>query len=157
MGHLVTLFEALETVAAGGETSLAGVLNELAGRMSRRGLVILISDAFDHAGPLLESLQFLRHRKQDVRLFQVIHPDEENFPFEGMMEFLGLESEPRLKLDGSRVRVLYQETLAAHQRKLAEGCHALGIPRHLFRTDADLALNLLRALSDLATPPPRRQ
>ena len=147
MGHLLALLERLEATPAGGETSLANVLDELAERLKRRGLVILISDTFDDVDALIRALQHLRYRRQDVRVFQVIDPREELFPFRGTYDFIGLEHEPKLRLDGDRVRHHYRETLAEHRRKLAAGCHANGITLDTFRTDEDLAMGLVRALA----------
>lgn len=147
MGHLLSLFERLEAAPAGGETSLADVLDSLAERLSRRGLVVLISDLFDDSEKLIQSLQHLRYRKQDVRVFQVVDPEEETFPFQGTYEFIGLEGEPSLKLDGDRVRHVYQETLAEHRERIAAGCHATGIGLETCRTDEDLAMVLVRALT----------
>ncbi len=147
MGHLIKLLERLEAAPPGGDTSLAAVLNDLAERISRRGLVILFSDTFDDCDELVLALRHLRYRKQDVRVFQIIDPDEEEFPFQGTYEFLSLESEPRLKLDSDRVRRNYQEALADHRNRLAAGCHASGIALEQCRTDEDLAMVLVRALA----------
>jgi uncharacterized protein (DUF58 family) len=155
MGHLLVLLERLETVPAGGETSLARVLDELAERLHRRGLVILISDLFDDVDRMVPALQHLRYRKQDVRVFQVTAPDEETFPFQGMREFVGLEHEPRLKLDGDRVRHHYLGMLAEHRRRLAEACHDVNVPLTVCRTDEDLAMVLVRALSGPLAKGPR--
>jgi uncharacterized protein (DUF58 family) len=106
--------------------------------------VILITDGFDDPQRLLMALRYLRHRKQDVRIFQIVDPQEERFAFPGMIEFVGLEQEPRLKLDGDRVRAWYQKALAAHRHVLAEGCHAINVQLETLRTDEDLAFALVR-------------
>jgi uncharacterized protein (DUF58 family) len=147
MGHLLALLERLEATPAGGETSLAGVLDELAERLKRRGLVILISDCFDDVDSIVRALQHLRHRRQDVRVFQVVDPREELFPFRGTYDFIGLEHEPRLRLDGDRVSHHYRATLEEHRRRLAAGCHANAVTLDTFRTDEDLAIGLVRALA----------
>jgi uncharacterized protein (DUF58 family) len=147
MGHLMTVLEHLERREPGGETALSTVLESLAARMKRRGLVILITDGFDDAEKLLMSLRLLRHRKQDVRIFQIIDPQEEQFAMSGMIEFISLEDEPRLKLDADRVRAYYQEALRIHRNKLAEGCHAIGVQLETLRTNEDLALGLARILT----------
>lgn len=147
MAHVLTLLELLEETPPGGETSLASVLNELAARMTRRGLVVLISDTFDDVDSLVLALRHLRHRRQDVRVFQIVDPREETFPFKGAYEFVGLEHEPKLKFDGDRVRRFYQETLEEHRQKLAAGCQAAGVALEECRTDEDLAMVLVRALA----------
>jgi uncharacterized protein (DUF58 family) len=147
MGHLLALLERLEAAPAGGETSLASGLETLAESLSRRGLVILISDTFDDVDALLRAVRHLRYRRQDVRVLQVIDPREEAFPFAGTCEFTGLEHEPRLRLDADRVRHHYRGALAEHTETLAAGCHASGISLDTFRSDEDLAMALVRALA----------
>ncbi len=147
MPHLLHLLGALEEARPGGETSLAPVLAEIAGRLTRRGLVMLISDGFDDPAALLTSIQYLLHRKQEVRIFQVLDPLERTFPFKGMIEFIGLENEPRLKLDGDRVREHYRRVFANHQERLRSGCHACGVQLETCWTNEDLAGVLVRALT----------
>jgi len=147
MGHYLNLLRSLEKSVPGNETSLATVLDEIAARLTRRGLVILITDGFDNPEAFLKSLQFLRFRKQEVRLFQVLDPQEREFPFKGMMEFIGLEKEPRMKLDGDRVREYYRRTFEAHQSRIKSGCHACGVQLETCWTDEELFTVLNRALS----------
>ena len=147
MAHLLNVLATLEQTAPGNETSLAPVLDEIAGRLSRRGLVILITDTFDDPQALLRSIQFLRHRKQEVRLFQILDPQERTFPFQGMIEFVGLEHEPRLKLDGDRVREHYRQVFQAHQQRLHSGCHACGVRMETCWTQEELFTVLIRALA----------
>lgn len=147
MAHLLQILEKLENSPPGGETSLADVLDLLADRLARRGLIILLTDAFDDIDRLLDALRHLRYRKQEVRLFHIVDPHEETFPFGGMVDFRGMESEPTIRLDADRIRSFYQENLAEHRRKLAEGCHSVGVQLESCRTDEDLAIVLLRSLT----------
>jgi uncharacterized protein (DUF58 family) len=147
MGHVVTLIDRLERVEAGGETAIGSVLEALAPALTRRGLVILVTDAFDDIGRLARSLQLLRYRKQEVRVLEIIDSGEETFPFHGTLEVLGLEHEAPLRLDGDRVRGYYQQALAAHRHRLSQACHDLGVQLETIRIDEDLALALVRALA----------
>ncbi len=147
MPHFLNVLEALEKTIPGQETSLSPVLDEIAGRLTRRGLVILVTDTFDSTDTLLRSIQYLRFRKQEVWLFQVLHPNELAFPFQGMIEFIGLENEPRLKLDGDRVRVIYRKLFAEHQKRLQAGCHACGVRLETCWTNEELFQVLIRSLT----------
>jgi uncharacterized protein (DUF58 family) len=146
MAHFLNVLAALEGAAPGNETSLAPVLDEIAGRLKRRGLVILITDTFDDPAAFLNSIQYLRHRKQEVRLFQILDPQEQTFPFQGMIEFVGLEQEPRLKLDADRVREHYRQVFREHQQRLQAGCHACGVQMETCWTSEELFTVLIRAL-----------
>lgn len=147
MGHLVAMLDRLEATVPGGETALGPVLERLAARLSRRGLVVLLTDGYDDPARLLLALRFLRHRRQEVRLFLIADPAEEAFPHGGVTEFIGLEREPRLLLDADRVRAYYRDAFAGHRRAIAEGCHAIDVRVESVRTDEDLAMVLVRALS----------
>jgi uncharacterized protein (DUF58 family) len=146
MAHFLNVLAALEKVRPGGETSLSPVIDEIAERLTRRGLVILISDAFDDPEAFLKSIQHLRHRKQEVRLFQILDSQEQSFPFRGMIEFVGLEHEPPLKLDGDRIRAHYQGVFEQHQGRLRSGCHAAGVQLETCLTNEELFTVLIRAL-----------
>lgn len=147
MPHLIRMLEELETMAPGGETSLAGVLEGLAGQLGRRGLVIILSDGFEDPERLGRALALLHHRRQDVRLYQIVDPDEEAFAFSGSYDFIGMEhSEGHLLLDADRVRRAYQDALAAHRTQLAAACHTAHAQFLACRSDEDLALLLVRAL-----------
>jgi len=147
MAHLLQILSLLEQTPPGGETALSTVLDDLAVRVKRRGLVLLISDCIDDPDGLVRALRHLRHRKQDVRVFHIIDPDEEAFPFQGTLELVGMEDEPRLKVDGDRIRRRYQEALQMHRQRLEAGCHAAGVQLSHCRTDEDIAMVLHRALA----------
>jgi uncharacterized protein (DUF58 family) len=147
MAHFLNVLAALEKTRPGYETRLAAVIEEVASRITRRGLVILITDAFDDAGSLLNAIHYLRFRKQEVRLFQILDPRERAFPFQGMNQFIGLEGEPALKLDADRVREHYRRAFAEHQSQLQSGCHACGVQMISCGTDEELYTVLIRALT----------
>lgn len=156
MPHLLTLLSQLEGQDPGGETALADALQALAPRLRRRGLVILISDCVDDNIPLIQSLRLLHHRRQDIRVFQVLDHDEHAFPFSGSCRFVGLEGDGELMLDADRVRERYQATVAAQGEELAAGCYGMGATYDVCRSDDDLAQVLVRALSRIGGPGGRR-
>ena len=149
MGYLLQLLSLLEEVNEGGETSLADVLNQLAEQLNHRGLVILLSDCFDNVDRIKSALQHLRHRKQDVRIFQIMDHEEYEFGFQGMYEFLGLECESALKFDADRIRPYYQKIQKEHQEKLLEACYTAGVQYSTFNTQEDTAFALIRAIENV--------
>ena len=155
MAGLLHLLDALAEAPASGGTGVAAAVAALAPRLTRRGLVILISDGLDDPDAVADALRLLRHRRQDVRVLLLADPDEESFPFQGMIEAVALEREPRLRVDADRIRPAYREALAAHRAALAERCHAAGAPLTPMRTDEDPAAALIRALAG-ATAAERR-
>lgn len=147
MGHLLQLLERLEAAPAEGPTDLARVLVRLAAELPPRGVVFVITDGCEEPGALGAALRLLRARRQDVRLLLIEDPDENAFPFSGGVEFLGLESEPRLKIDADRVRSLYCAAVAEHRTALVGACRGAGVQIERLGTGGDSALQILHILA----------
>jgi uncharacterized protein (DUF58 family) len=80
--HLHVLLRELAHLRAAEETDLGMSLHELAQRVKRRGLIILISDLLDDEERVIRGLKLFRHRKHEVIVFHVLDPYEVSFPFE---------------------------------------------------------------------------
>lgn len=121
--HMRALVEALTAAQPGGETSLGGVFSRMAGKLHRRGLLIVLSDCFDDTGPLLRSLAQFRHAGHEVVVFQIWHRDELDFPFKQWTRFECLESAGREHLlDPAHLRAAYLEKLDEFRGALLRGC-----------------------------------
>ncbi|HET6637771.1 MAG TPA: DUF58 domain-containing protein, partial [Gemmatimonadota bacterium] len=70
------LFAALEAEGAEGGTSPEGPFRELAERLPRRGLLVLVSDLLGPPERFLPGLRYFRHRKHEVVVFHVLDPAE---------------------------------------------------------------------------------
>ncbi len=151
-GHIAHLITRLTERPAAGETALGAATEALAQHLPRRGLAILISDCLDSVESLERSVRILRHRRQEVRVLRVLHPDVEAFPLSGPVRCIGLEGErPRL-LDADRARPWYREAFAAHATALAVACHQWGAGLAVIRTDDDLGTALARVLGEWGAP-----
>ena len=120
--HLHHLLECMVKTVPGEETSLAGVLESLAGRLKRRGLIILISDLFDDVPALLKAVGVLRKKGHELMAFQLFDRDEIDFPFSRWSRFENLEqNEDFLMLDPPAIRQSYLKVLAEFRQSLTEG------------------------------------
>lgn len=120
--HLHHLLECMVKTVPGEETSLADVLESLAGRLKRRGLIILISDLFDDVPALLKAVGVLRKKGHELMAFQLFDRDEINFPFSRWSRFENLEeNEDFLMLDPPAIRQSYLKVLAEFRQSLTEG------------------------------------
>ncbi len=145
--HLMRILNTLDNTAPRDESAIAPLLHEVAERITRRGLVIVISDLFDDAKPLIESLHHLRHKRHEVILLQVMANDELEFPFRKWSLFENLEKPAdKLRLDPALMRAMYLENLAAHLKAIREAASQLNISHLLLDTsrafDEALALYL---------------
>jgi uncharacterized protein (DUF58 family) len=105
-----------------GQTAIGQVLHDLAGQIRRKGIVILISDLFDDEQKILDGIQHLRFGGNEVIVFHTMDPYELEFPFEGLVEFEGLEQIPKVLARPNEVRKTYMREVEAFQRRLREGC-----------------------------------
>ncbi|HSJ01397.1 MAG: DUF58 domain-containing protein [Verrucomicrobium sp.] len=138
--HLHHILDALVKTRPGDETSLAGVLQNLAGRMKRRGLIILISDCFDDAATLLQSVGVFRKQGHEIIVFQLWDRDELEFPFSRWARFENMErSEDVLLLDPAAIRQRYLQTVATFREELNEGLRRHQVDLVPIVTDEPLA------------------
>ena len=126
--HLRVILEEISGTAPGAESSLAGVFHDLAERVHRRGLIIIISDLFDNVTQILRALHHFRYRKHELLLLHVMAEEELTFPFDRWSVFRNLERPGhRLQLDPLAVRSEYLSRLRQFIRRLEVGCGQMDI------------------------------
>ncbi len=111
--HLRTILNELSRITPGQGTNVSGCLHQLAERVRKRGLVILISDLMDSPESTMEGLKHFRHRKHEVIVFHLLDKAEMEFPFESEGAFVDLES-------GERIDTQPWEIGAEYRRRLSE-------------------------------------
>ena len=90
--HLNTLLNTLDVKQPGNDTKIETVLHEMAERINKRGLVIIISDLLDDPGSILNGLKHFRHKNQEVILFHILDRNELEFDFDSRTKFIDMES-----------------------------------------------------------------
>ncbi len=136
--HLKQLVHAMEQVPAERKSDLGPVFHELAERLKRRGVVIVLSDLLDNVASLLAGLKHLRYRRHEVVVLHVLDPAELDFPFQGTTLFEGLEQLPRVITDPRALRRAYLAEVAEFLKEIQRGCRAQNIDYLLVRTDQPL-------------------
>jgi len=137
--HLSVLLEALERLAPHGRGPLSARLHELARRLPRRGMIIVLSDCFEDVDRLVHSLHHLRARGHEVLLFHTLAPEELSFEFDGDVQFEDLESPGRwVAMDPAVFRKHYLARLRAFLEALRRGCGQAGCDYIPWTTDQPL-------------------
>ena len=146
--HLMRLLRALDETTPEKESALAPILHEVAERIPRRGMVIVVSDLFDKADALVEAMHHLRHRRHEVLLIQVLADDELTFPFRKWSLFENLETAGhRLKLDPATTRAAYLENVARHQKTIRDAAGKLNVSHVLLNTSEPFDAALMNYLA----------
>jgi uncharacterized protein (DUF58 family) len=120
--HLDELLKALGGAKPEGRTRLGPALHELAERIKRRGLIILLSDLMDTPADVLLGLQHFRHRRHEVVVFHILDPDEVDFPYTDTSTFVDLESGERLTTEPWEIARRYRERLEAWTSNYQRTC-----------------------------------
>jgi uncharacterized protein (DUF58 family) len=140
--HLKHILSQLETLAAGGETNIAQPLHELAEGMTRRGLLVLISDLLDDPATVLSALQHFKFRGHDVIVFHLMDNAELCFPFHSLTEFTDLETGQKAMVTPEGVRPVYMAELQRFLTAYEKGCAGIRVDYKLLNTTKPLELAL---------------
>ncbi|QDT04671.1 hypothetical protein K227x_30650 [Rubripirellula lacrimiformis] len=134
--HLRAVMTALANDATRRETDLGGVFQKVASKLGRRGLVIIISDGMGEIASIARALTQFRSKGHEVLFFQVLDPDETDFPFSGRVQFRNLENEDQQHVVDSRtIRDAYLERFQQHQTALQSVCRRNRVDLFLATTD----------------------
>jgi uncharacterized protein (DUF58 family) len=133
--HWQEVLRSLNALSAQGKTEAGSALRDIAGRLRRRGLVILISDLLVDPDTTRLALRFLRHRGHEVLVFHLLDPGERELPGVRDARFVDPETGEELPVSVADLRTEYREAV---ERALAEWRQVLapqGIDYTIVETD----------------------
>lgn len=147
MPFLSRLGDALEKIEPIRTTDTAGALGQFSRQVSRKGVVVVISDFLDKPDSILEGLKALKFRGHDVIAMHVLDPAERTFPMRGHVRFEGIEVDLRVFVEPHRIRDAYLDALDAHLHAMRQGCSRSGIDYELVDTSEPIDELLLTYLA----------
>jgi uncharacterized protein (DUF58 family) len=106
--------------------------------LTRRGIVILISDLYENPEQVLSACGHLRQRGNDLIVIQVLDPAELLFPFNEAASFEDLETGERIPVIPDRVQPDYRARMSAHLQELKRLTARGGIDFATFDTSKPL-------------------
>jgi uncharacterized protein (DUF58 family) len=146
-GHLRNLLVALDRLEVGSRTNVGKPLHQIADAMTRRGMVVLISDLLDDPEAVIRGLKHFQYRGSDVLVFQVLDPDEIDFPFDRATRFEDLETGDEIVAVPGAVRDHYLKQMGGLIDRYRRELGAAGIDYQLLDTREPLEMALLAYLS----------
>lgn len=140
--YLREILRHLEHLEAGRGTSTADSLHEIAERIKRRGLVIVLSDLFDRPQEVMTALRHFRHKKNEVIVMQILDPLERSFAFGRDAVFKDLETAEELTTQPWHIQRAYRESMASFLESYKRLCRENRIDYVLLDTSTpfDVAL-----------------
>ncbi len=149
-GHLMQLLRTLVHLKPGAGTQLARQISDLAVGLTRKSIVIVISDLLDDETAVVRGLQNLRFKGNDVIVFHIMDNAELTFPFERISDFEDLESHETVEVAPQAMREIYLEELENFCRFYRQKCRGSGIDYCLLNTAEPLDIALSAYLAKRA-------
>ncbi|WP_390621471.1 DUF58 domain-containing protein [Rubripirellula reticaptiva] len=146
-GHLRSMLVALSRPVAGKGTDIDTPLRQIAALVSRRGLIVLISDMLSPIETLQTNLAYLRSRGHEVMILRVLDPGELELGLKSPGMIVDMESGKEIYLDPDVARTSYREKFAKHQSQLKTICSSLGVEIFDMMTDAPIEQALFHVIS----------
>ena len=145
--HLSLVLAQLDDQEAGKDTKVGLVLHELAERIKKRGLVILISDLLDNPKNIMNGLKHFRHQNQEVIVFHVLDRKELEFDFNTRTKFLDMESGEEIVTEPWHIRSNYTELINRLHDKYRKECREYLIDYVPIFTDQSLDISITEYLN----------
>ena len=150
-GHLRHIMLKLERPADGTSTSLAAPLARIVRTVTKRALLVLISDLLAPLDTLEKDLTTLAACGHEIVVFHVLDPAELTFNFGPAVTFKDVESGREIYVDTAAARAGYLEKLRAHNTAVEAACKKLGVGYRLLASDQPLELALFDFLRERMT------
>ncbi|MBD3288761.1 DUF58 domain-containing protein [candidate division KSB1 bacterium] len=133
--HLILQeFERLESAEV---TDVSSTFHEMAERIDRRGLVVILSDLYDDPEKIMLALKHFRHKKHEVIVFHILDPLEISFNFKKEAVFKDLETGEEIATQPWHIQREYQEKVSRFIDNYKRQCRQNQIDYVLINTDMD--------------------
>lgn len=121
-GYLRQILVALQRLQASNRTGAGRSLHQVADRIRRRGLVVVLSDLFDRPDEVIAALKHFRHKKNEVIVMHVLDPLERSFAFGQDAVFKDMETGEQLMTQPWHIRKAYQREMQAFLERYKREC-----------------------------------
>jgi uncharacterized protein (DUF58 family) len=146
-GQWRRVIAALEEPGSGRASSAPDALAQAARLISRRGMIILISDLLMDMPDVERALRGLRAAGHDVTVLHVMDPAERDLPSSGEALFVDPESELSVPATIADVRAAYKNTVDEVVAEWRAMLGSLGVGYEVVSTDAPFGVPLRRAFA----------
>jgi uncharacterized protein (DUF58 family) len=146
-GHLHALLTGLEALAPAERTNVPLALHEMAERLKRRGLIIVISDLLDDPARVLAGLKHFRHRNHEVIVFHILDPYERRLSFPSESIFKDMETGEEVSTVPWQIRAEYQKSVEGFIDRYARECRQAMVDYTVIDTSQSYELALFAYLA----------
>lgn len=119
-GQMLTILSELERVQTSEQTEFRKPLRFLAEYLTRRGIIVIISDLYDEPDNIIAGLKALKAKGNDIIVFHIMDNFELTFPFEDMAQFEDMETQKKLHVIPEYLRTQYLAILKEHMERISK-------------------------------------
>jgi uncharacterized protein (DUF58 family) len=146
-GQWRRVIAALEEPGAGRASSAPAALEQAARLISRRGMIVLVSDLLMDIPDVERAVRALRAAGHDVTVLHLMDPAERELPSGGEAVFVDPETDLEIAASVADVRVAYRETVSEVIGEWRTMFSSIGAAYELIYTDAPFGVPLRRAFA----------
>jgi len=138
-GQLFRLLHAIEKVALGTHTDFKKPFVHFQNFLHRRGIVVVLSDFYEQPDVIIDTVQPLRYRGNEVILFHVLDPQEIKPKFREPVLLVDMENAANaLEVSPEYARNDYRKKIDAHIESLSSKTRSAGMEYFLMNTGRPL-------------------
>ena len=137
-GQLSRLLHGIDKAELGKRTDFRRPFFELQQFLKRRGITVLISDFFESPDTIIQTVEPLRYRGNELILFHILDPRELDPKLGEPVLLLDMETGDAIEAAPDYARTEYREKINSHISTLRSKAQGAGIDYFLVRTDTPL-------------------
>lgn len=137
-GQLHRILHAIEHAEPGARTDFAKPFIHFQQFLFRRGIVVVVSDFYEQPAKVVETIEPLRFRGNEVVLFHVLDPEEVRPKLKGPALLVDMETEDAMEVSPDYVNHEYREKIDQHIEGLRDESKKAGVDYFLVKTDRPL-------------------
>ncbi|MCD6116897.1 DUF58 domain-containing protein [bacterium] len=146
MSYLNVMLSEIDHLQGGNDTSIANTFHELAERIKRRGLIIILSDLLDNQDEVLKALKHFRHRKHEVIVFHILDKRETDLNFSGNVLLEDSETGDSIPVETLYVKNSYKSRMKEFIDRYRRECRLHHIDYLMINTEENFATALTKYL-----------
>lgn len=145
--NLKYILKELSGVNPVGNTGTADCLHRIAEKITRRGVIIIISDLLDNQDDVMKSLRHFRYDKNEVIVFHVLDPVELSFIDGNPVRLVDAETKEEIYSKPYDVKEEYKKAMNSFIKKYKDECVSNNIDYILLTTETPFDIALLKYLN----------
>jgi len=145
-GQFSRVISTLDRIESSGSTDIDRAFHELSYIIKRRGLIVILSDFLTQEDDLKKAISYFRHKKNEIIVFHIYHPQEKELNFKGESIFIDPETHERLYENPDKIRQEYKRIYNENLKRIKDICFENKIRFHSVSTTDDPVSTLGKAL-----------